>query len=261
MTLSDVTVTQGRHPLLKNVNGTLSSGTMTAIVGENGCGKSTLLRLLTGTERHQQSINLLDRPLQSWDLTGMARHRAVMQQHPTSPFAFMTDEILLLGRNLYNEPFTHRLRWVEQVAQWFELQPLLNRDIQALSGGERQRIFLAKAVMQLFNENDTVSGSPDLSGKLLLLDEPTSALDLRYQRLVMAQLSYLTTLGLCILCVSHDINLVSPYCQQMWVLGEQCCIAQGSPAEVLTTAVLTHCYHTDEIELIPRPGKPPLVAH
>ncbi|MDC8830009.1 ATP-binding cassette domain-containing protein [Alteromonas gilva] len=261
MTLSDVTVSQGDQLLLRHVSGTLTSGTMTAIVGENGCGKSTLLRLLTGTPNHDASVSLLGRSLQQWTLKDIARHRAVMQQTPASPFAFMTDEILLLGRSLYHEPFVHRLAWMEQVAQWFELQPLLNRDIQRLSGGERQRIFLAKAVMQLFSENQAVTDSPDLHGKLLLLDEPTSALDLRYQRLVMEQLGYLTRLGLCIVCISHDINLVSPYCQQMWVLGEQRCIAQGSPADVLTLPVLTRCYRTAEIELIPRPGKPPLVAH
>ncbi len=260
LVINDATVARGKRSLIRNLSGQLHPGEMTAVVGENGCGKSTLLSHLTGIHDQNLPVTLLSKPLSAWSPSSMARHRAVMQQHPNTPFAYMTDEILLLGRSLYKEPLALRSAWVTTVAEWFALTHLLGRDIQSLSGGERQRIFLAKAVLQLIPELQPVNSQPDLTGKLLLLDEPTSALDLRHQRGVMEQLSALTKLGLSVLCISHDINLVSPYCQQMWVLGEGICIAQGTPQQVLTEAVLTRCYRTD-IELIERPGKPPLVTH
>lgn len=260
LAIHNASITRGNRTLIHNLTGKLRAGEMTAVVGENGCGKSTLLLHLTGIRNTALPVSLLNRPLSAWSPADMAKQRAVMQQHPNTPFAYSTDEILLLGRSLYKEPLALRTAWVARVAQWFDLTHLLGRDIQTLSGGERQRIFLAKAVLQLIPEHQPVNVTPDLRGKLLLLDEPTSALDLRHQRGVMEQLNALTSLGLAVLCISHDINLVSPYCQQMWVLGEGACIAQGSPRNVLTESVLTRCYRTP-IELIMRPGKPPLVTH
>jgi iron complex transport system ATP-binding protein len=233
---------------------------MTAIVGENGCGKSTLLNVLAGTLSATGDIIILNKHLPKWSTTQLAQHRAVMHQQSNTPFSFLTDEVLLLGRSLYREPLSHRLRWLTQVTSWLALSPLLGRDIQHLSGGEKQRIFLGKALMQLFTEGAEVVSQPDLSGKLLLLDEPTSALDFRYQGQVMQQLNSLTQLGLSIICVSHDINLISPFSQQMWVLGDGHCIAQGHPNDVLTAQNLSRCFHT-QVELLPRPGKPPLITH
>ncbi|TPV57817.1 ATP-binding cassette domain-containing protein [Aestuariibacter sp. GS-14] len=260
LAIHNATVSRGNRTLISNLTGQLKPGEMTAVVGENGCGKSTLLFHLTGIRNHDLPVTLHNKPLSAWSPSAMAKQRAVMQQHPNTPFAYMTDEILLLGRSLYKEPLTLRTAWVATVAEWFALTHLLGRDIQSLSGGERQRIFLAKAVLQLIPEHQPLNITPDFHGKLLLLDEPTSALDLRHQRGVMEQLSLLAKRGLSVLCISHDINLVSPYCQQMWVLGEGICIAQGTPQQVLTEPVLTRCYRTP-IELIERPGKPPLVTH
>lgn len=260
LAIHNATIRRGSRVLINNLSGELSAGQLTAVVGENGCGKSTLLFFLTGVSDNTLPVTLLDKSLSQWSPAGMARHRAVMQQHPNTPFAYMTDEILLLGRALYKEPLSLRSAWMTEVAGWFELTHLLGRDIQTLSGGERQRIFLAKAVLQLIPEQHPVSSSPDLNNKILLLDEPTSALDLRHQRLVMQQLKALTLLGLSVLCISHDINLVSPYCNQIWVLGDGVCIAQGSPKQTLNQDVLERCYHTP-VELIERPGKPPLVTH
>ncbi|MBU2979795.1 ATP-binding cassette domain-containing protein [Alteromonas sp. C1M14] len=233
---------------------------MTAIVGENGCGKSTLLGALAGTTFQGGQITILNRNIHEWSAKSLAQHRAVMQQQALTPFSFLTDEVLLLGRSLYREPMRQRLGWLQQVASWLSLEPLLGRDIQTLSGGEKQRIFLGKALMQLFNEGSLANAQPDLDNKLLILDEPTSALDFRHQRDVMQRLDSLTRLGLTIICVSHDINLISPYCQQMWILGDGQCLAQGNTRDVLTVPTLSRCFHT-QVELLQRENKPPLVTH
>lgn len=260
ITLKGVCVSRGKRELLRNVSGQCASHQMTAIVGENGCGKSSLLSALAGAIPVQGQINILNRHICEWSTISLAQHRAVMQQQTHTPFSFLTDEVLLLGRSLYREPLRQRLAWLQLVASWLALDPLLGRDIQTLSGGEKQRIFLGKALMQLFTQGSTVNDQPDLNNKLLILDEPTSALDFRHQRDVMQQLNDLTRLGLSIICVSHDINLVSPYCQQMWILGDGQCIAQGAAKDVLTVPILSRCFHT-QVELLQREGKPPLVTH
>jgi len=74
-----------------------------------------------------------------------------------------------------------------------------------LSGGMRQRAMIAMAL--LF--------TPDL----VIMDEPTSALDVVAQRSLMAQIKQLQrALGFAIVFVTHDMSLVSHYCDKLLVM-------------------------------------------
>lgn len=241
LTLIDVDVIRGGRHLLCNLNLEFNAGEFVALVGENGCGKSSLLSVLGGLASVKKgTLFFSSQPLSEICLQNLADYRAVMAQSASTPFGFMVDEILQLARHHIVESSDNRYRIISEVAELFDITHLLTRNIQTLSGGERQRVFLSKAILQLLpvNQNDS------LSGKLLLLDEPTSALDLRHQKLVMQQLVRLSKLGLCIVCVSHDLNLISPYCSRMILLAEQGCIADDKPENALTTDTLVRCYHT-----------------
>jgi len=77
---------------------------------------------------------------------------------------------------------------------------------------------------------------------------------------VMGLLAKLSQHGLSIICISHDINLVTPYCTRMLVLANQGVIADGSPADVLDQRILKQCYQTD-LHLIKHPEHGVFVTH
>lgn len=254
-------VKRGNRLLLTNINFTVKTGEFIAIAGENGCGKSTLLSILCGAETAKGAlidgeICVQNVPLAHYKVQQLAKIRAVMCQHQSSPFGFLVDEILTLARHSVIEPNHLRHACIARVCEALDLRHLLHRNIQTLSGGERQRVYLAKALLQFI----PASLEDDLSGKLLLLDEPTSALDLRHQKLVMALLAKLSRGGLSIICVSHDINLVTPYCTRMLVLANQSVIADGAPNKVLTNKVLEQCYQT-QLHLLKHPEHGVFVTH
>ncbi len=257
LTLKDVVIARGKKRLLEQISLSFNTGEFTAIAGENGCGKSTLLSMLSGVETLSSgTLALGGQGISSLSANQLALQRAVMAQSATTPFGFIADELLHLARYQHIESLGQKSRLINLVAEQFDITHLLARNIQTLSGGERQRIFLAKAVLQILPSDQKET----LEGKLLLLDEPTSALDLRHQKLVMEQLVALRAKGLCIICVSHDLNLISPYCDRLILLGEKQCLADGSPAQIITTNMLSRCYHT-QLNLIKNEQKQVFVTH
>ncbi len=257
--VNNLTVTRGRRTLLESFKAFFEPGEFVAIVGENGCGKSSLLSELSGANVTTSSdICFHGKPLQDFTSSELASLRAVMQQTPVTPFGFVSAEILEMARNQITESPDKRQQCIQQVARWLEISHLLTRNIQTLSGGERQRVFLAKTVLQILPSPELHSQT--LSGRMLLLDEPTSALDLRHQKIVMQTLTRLCQAGLCVLCVSHDINLITPYASRMMVLGEKRCLADAPPAEALTANVLARCFHT-QLKLLKNEQQIVFVTH
>ncbi|MBV8729076.1 MAG: ABC transporter ATP-binding protein, partial [Acidobacteriia bacterium] len=101
--------------------------------------------------------------------------------------------------------------------------------VTELSGGERQMVSVARALAQ--------------EPRCLLLDEPSAALDLKHRALLVRTLAALRERqGLTALVVTHDLHLIDPVFDFVFALRRGELVAQGTPAEVLTDAVLASVY-------------------
>ena len=104
-----------------------------------------------------------------------------------------------------------------------------HRAVTDLSGGERQRTMIARALAQ--------------TPKVLLLDEPTAFLDLQHQVEICSVLLRLKEeSGLTVILVSHDLNLVSQYCDRLILLDGGRVVRLGRPQEVIEPEVLETVY-------------------
>ena len=104
-----------------------------------------------------------------------------------------------------------------------------------LSTGEQKLVGIARALM----------GRP----RLLLLDEPAAGLDSRESRALGQRLRALLDMGIAILLVDHDLELVMGACDRVIVLDRGCLIADGAPREVRNDPAVRGAYIGDEIEL------------
>jgi iron complex transport system ATP-binding protein len=79
--------------------------------------------------------------------------------------------------------------------------------------------------------------------QIMILDEPVSALDLQHQMHLMEHLHQQTRdKNWVTLVVLHDLNLAAQFADQLIVLADNRLQAFGSPAEVLTSELITRLY-------------------
>jgi len=220
---------------LAGVGFTAPRGRLTAVVGPNGSGKSTLVRALLGRAPLASGQVLLDdRSIASASRADVAKRVAVVTQREELAFPMAIDEYVALGR------FPHLGGWRgaraadrEAVAQAMTRAGVdtLARDgrrLQELSGGEWQRVRLARALAQ--------------GGEALVLDEPTTFLDIAHEMAVFELLHELTAERLTVLLVSHQLNLVARFADEIVLLHEGRIAASGTPDDVMRASVLERVY-------------------
>ena len=97
----------------------------------------------------------------------------------------------------------------------------LNRYPHELSGGQRQRVMIAMALAQ----------QPDI----LIADEPTTALDVTFQHEILALLDDLKRQhNMAMILISHDLNLVRRYSDDVVVMRQGQTIEQGQTSAVFS---------------------------
>ncbi len=226
----------GARQVLHTITLEVGYGELVAIVGPNGAGKSTLLRVLGGSLRASAgSVELLGRPLQSFDRRALARRVAMVGQESSAAFPFTVLEVVLMGRAPHLGPLAFEsirdLEVAHAALDRFGLLPLSARFIQELSGGERKRVFLARALAQ--------------EPAVALFDEPTAFLDLKHVTEIFELFRELRTeRGMAIVATLHDLNAAACYADLVLLLKDGAAVGFGPPAEILTEDRLRAVYET-----------------
>ncbi len=239
-------------PALRGFTLGLRPGVFVGVIGPNGSGKSTLVRALSRTLRPACGAVLLgaDDLYKTVSARRAGQAVGVVPQETAVALDFTAREVVRMGRapHLPRRPFAGESAGDEAIVahalRAAGVADLAERTVTSLSGGERQRVLFARALAQ----------QPDV----ILLDEPTAHLDLRYQ-------SDLLTLARdlahgqdkAVLAVLHDVNLAAAFCDILVLLREGRVIAQGTPDEVLTPALLAEAYDADVwVRRHPATGRP-----
>lgn len=229
---NELRVTLEGRTILDGLTFEIPTGSFIGLLGPNGSGKTTLIRTLSGVLPYTGQLLLRGRSLKHWPRRALAQQIAVVRQAPMLAFDFTVEDIVLLGRAPHKgwlEPFTaaDRAR-VHQALAAVDLTNAAHRLIHTLSGGEQQRVFLAQALAQ--------------EADLLLLDEPTTHLDVHYQFEFLNRIRSLVTQGCTAIAVFHNLSLAAHYADRLLILHQGRLVADGTPAEVLTEALIARVF-------------------
>ncbi|MDV0443151.1 ABC transporter ATP-binding protein [Methanorbis rubei] len=236
--------------VIHNLSMTVEAGSFVGILGKNGCGKSTLLKTLSRIlSPNQGTVYLNEHKLEEYDSRTFAKNLGCVRQETDVVFPFTVREIVLMGRHPYagrlNPLSAEDLKIADEMMQITNTTHLAGRLITEVSGGERQRVLIARTLAQ--------------QPKILLLDEPTSHLDIQHQIEILSLIQNLTP-KITVVGVFHDLNLAAQFCDRLILMGKGTILADGTPAEVLTTEMIGACFQVDMIACIhPNTGKPHLI--
>ncbi len=250
--INSLSVAYDQRNVLNDLNLSIASGEIFAIIGPNGVGKSTLIRAISGVHPVRSgSICVVGQDLTQLTPIQRARYMAVVPQARELPGAYTVYQVVLLGRTPYlnwlGQPSKSDHEFVFRALEDTQTTELVERKIGELSGGEQQRVLLARALAQ-----DT---------PILLLDEPTTHLDLEHQSSLLNLISRLAReKNLTILMALHDLNLAAQYASRVGLLLKGKLQAIGSPSEVLTPDNLSSAYNVP-VKVIPHPdyGSPLII--
>ena len=230
--------------ILRAVSLNIPARGLVGILGPNGSGKTTLQRALSGALTPASGTITFDgQSLRSFASAQLARRLAVVPQETHLAFDYSVLEIVLMGRYPHLGPFEFEgpadLACAHAALAATGTDHLAERAFATLSGGEKQRVIIASALAQL-GEGTSEAAT---EGRVLLLDEPTASLDLRYQLEVATLLRRLhNRQDMTIVLTTHDVHFASRVCSELVLLGEGRVMAQGAPAEVLTTSQIAALY-------------------
>ena len=182
--------------ILDNINFTIASGEIVALVGPTGVGKSTVADMIGGLQKPSAGQVFLDNvPLESIDSQQRNKVLAIAFQE-SFLFADTVEENILLGRNFNSDDVAEALETAQATAFVNELPNGIKTGLGergvTLSGGQRQRITLARALV----------GKP----KVIFLDDSTSSVDPVIEKRILDNLRSHSDITL--LIVAHRLSTI-----------------------------------------------------
>lgn len=258
----------GIFKAINNISLKIENKQMVALVGESGCGKSmtamSILRLLpknaiiTSGEilfRNQNLLTIKERDMRN--IRG--RSIALIPQDPMTslnPLYTIGNqllEVILKDNSLSKQDAIKKAIEVLDIVRIPNPKEKLTMYPHEFPGGMKQRAIIAMALAT--------------NAELIIADEPTTALDVTIQAQIMNILNDIKeNLGTSILLISHDLNLVGQYSDEINVMysGQ---IVEKAPSKIFfekqlhpySTALLNSlpANNTDSQKLYTIDGQPP----
>ena len=219
-TLSDKKLTA-----LDNVSLHVPKGQICGVIGASGAGKSTLIRCVNLLERPTHGAVLIDdvdlTQLSEAELVKTRRQIGMIFQHFNLLTSRTVFENVALPLELENKSKAEIQEKTTALLALVGLGDKHNVYPANLSGGQKQRVAIARAL----------ASDP----KVLLCDEATSALDPATTQSILKLLKEINrTLGITILLITHEMEVVKRICDQVAVIDKGRLIEQGTVSEIFS---------------------------
>lgn len=239
---------------LKDIHLSIKRGSFSALIGHTGSGKSTLLQHFNGLIKPEEgeisvhfrknpALILQDKGFLFWkgrkrkvekegvlsfkeegfDFQGLRFKVGLVFQYPEYQlFEETVFEDVLFGPKNQGLPLEDAKKEAEEALRSMGVEEALwQKSPFELSGGQKRRVAIA--------------GVLAMEPELLILDEPTAGLDPAGREELFQVIAHLQErYAMTILLVSHSMDDVARYAEEVFVLNQGECIRQGSPEEVFS---------------------------
>jgi cell division transport system ATP-binding protein len=202
ISLKNITVTQEKNTIIKNLNFEVFPGEFIYIIGKTGVGKSSLMKILYAdldfVEGEAEVVGYNLKNIKDKNIPFLRRKLGIVFQD----FKLLTDrsifenlDFVLKATGWKNK--IDRQNKIEEVLEKTAVKDKMYKLPHQISGGEQQRVAIARA---LLNDADVI-----------LADEPTGNLDPHSSLEIMELLQELNRNGKTIIMATHDYALIMKY--------------------------------------------------
>ncbi len=225
--IKNATAYKHNYRVIKNLSMKLFDNERIIILGPNGSGKSSIVDLinrniypLVKNSSHFKIFN--EELIDIWKL-----RKYISTVNNEIKFRINKNlkvkEILLSG--LYgrfckiNNPKKDDLIKVKKLIEKMLLNEIADKKFGYLSDGEKQISIIARAIIN--------------NPKVLILDEPSANIDLKSKIFLIKKIQNLSLLGISILCITHDISIITKDFNRIIFLKDREIIRDGKPSELM----------------------------
>jgi branched-chain amino acid transport system ATP-binding protein len=228
-----VTVRFGGNVALDDVSLSADGGRITGLIGPNGAGKTTLFNVITGLLPPTSGSIAVD----GSDITRLNPHRRARRGLARTFQRLELFTMLTVRENIRVAADIHR-RWsrdtedpaarTDEIIGRIGLRAVADVRVTALPTGQGRLVELGRALA--------------CKPTVLLLDEPASGQDDSETEQFARLLRELADVGVAVVLVEHDVQLVMAVCDIISVLDFGRMIAEGTPGEIQSDDAVLAAY-------------------
>lgn len=187
--------------ILKDINFSINSGEIIALIGSNGSGKSTLMNNITGFLKPTSgTVQYFEEGFSKYDVKQPFASIGYSPQIQMMDWYSDVFDNVLLGSLLFGNSIKESRRLSSAALKKVNLDAhqLIKKLPETLSGGQQQRVQLARAIVH--------------NPEFLILDEPTVGLDVESAEMFLQSIQESKVAAL---ISSHDINILEKYADKL----------------------------------------------
>ena len=211
---------------LDDVSLSFERGKITGLIGHTGSGKSTLVNLLNGLYKPHSGRVLLD-GADIWEnpkeISKIRYRVGLVMQYPEYQLFDETveDDIAFGPKNQGLAPDEVKAR-VDEACRYTGIDAQMRKKSPfEISGGQKRRAAIAGIIA--------------MRPEVLILDEPAAGLDPRGRREILGGLrAYADNLGATVILVSHSMEDMAHYCDNVIVMNRSKVFASGKVSEIFS---------------------------
>lgn len=214
----------GSVKAVRDLNLSVETGEIRALLGPNGSGKSTTMKILLGILKPDSGrvnicdVDVKDRPVDARRIVGYVPEMPHLYEYLTA-----AEYLDFIGVSYGIMPEVRRQRVVE-LLQALQMEEHVNEVMSGFSQGMKQKIAITAALLH--------------RPKVLVLDEPLNGLDPRSARIVKELLHRLSQESVAILFSTHVLEIAEAICTRVTIMNEGSVLAEGSVQELRALAGL-----------------------
>ena len=241
--VKNTTAYKNDYKVIKNLSIKLFDKERIIILGPNGAGKSAIVDLINRNiypiVKKDSYFRIFNNEL--IDIWKVRKYISTVNNEIKLRINkhLKVRDILLSG--LYgkfckiNNPKLEDLIKVKELIEKMLLNDIADKKFGYLSDGEKQISIIARAIIN--------------NPKVLILDEPSVNIDLKSRIFLIKKIQDLSQLGISILCITHDISLITKDYNRVIFLKDREIIRDGKPSELMTNKNINQLFDID-IKLI-----------